>query len=78
MSALSKNYFVSSHDLKTLTEKCVYISTHNADIAITTKGNLFIKLKVKVRNRNKIIEKTVMYLISEGWKIKKTCNIFLY
>lgn len=78
MPTIPKNFFNTSEDLKVLTDKCVYISTHNADMAITSKGNLFIKLKVRTRNRNKIIEKMVSYLIKEGWKIKQTCNIFVY
>lgn len=78
MSATTTNYFKSNEDLKTLTDKCVYISTITADVAITSKGNLFIKLKCKNKNRNKIIQNLVVYLIEEGWKIKKTCSIFVY
>lgn len=78
MATSIKNYFKSNEDLKTLTDKCVYISTRTADVAITSKGNLFLKFNIRVRNRNKLIEKLILYLIEEGWKIKKTCSIFVY
>lgn len=78
MSVTTKNYFKSNDDLKILTDKCVYISTRAADVAITSKGNLFVKFKGKLKNRNKSIQKLIVYLIDEGWKIKKTCNIFMY
>lgn len=78
MSVTTKNYFKSNEDLKTLTEKCVYISTRIADVAITTKGNIFVKFNGKLKNRKKSIQQLIVYLIDEGWKIKKTCNIFMY
>jgi hypothetical protein len=78
MVTASINYFKSNEDLKTLTDKCVYISLHTADIAMTSKGNLFLKLKCKNKNKAKIIQNLVFYLIEEGWKIKKTCSIFVY
>lgn len=78
MPTTSKNYFKSNEDLKALTDNCVYITTCNADVAITIKGNLFVKFKGKLKNRNKSIQKLIIYLIDEGWKIKKTCNVFMY
>jgi len=78
MPATINNYFKSNDDLKALTDNCVYISTQAADVAITTKGNIFIKFKGKLKNRNKSIQRLIMYLIDEGWKIKKMCNVFMY
>lgn len=72
------NYFESKEDLKILTYKCVYISLNWGDVAITGKGNIFIKLKNIKCNMAENIEKIIMYLINEGWNIKKNCNVFLY
>lgn len=78
MKTKPKNYFQSKEDLKVLTEQCTYISVNVADIAITQKGNMFIKFKYRYKNLQKEIEKLVLYLLKEGWEIKRSCSIFLY
>ena len=78
MKTRPKNYFESNEDLKILTEKCIYISLSIADVAITDKGNIFIKLNNITANIGEEVEKVVIYLIQEGWSIKKSCNVFLY
>lgn len=78
MKTRPKNYFESKEDLKILTEKCIYISLCSADVAITEKGNIFIKLNNITGNIAEDVERTIVYLINEGWNIKKACNVFLY
>jgi len=72
------NYFQSKEDLKVLTQQCTYISVSIADIAITQRGNMFIKFKYGCKNIEKEVEKLLIYLLKEGWEIKRRCSIFLY
>lgn len=78
MKTRPKNYFESKEDLKILTEKCIYITLCSADVAITEKGNIFIKLNNLGNDIPKDVERIIIYLIDEGWSIKKSCNVFLY
>lgn len=78
MKVRPTNYFRSGEDLKILTTNCTYINLRNADIAITKKGNLFIKFTKSKLSHRESVEKIILYLINEGWNIKKMCNVFLY
>lgn len=72
------NFFRSAEDLKILTSDCTYINLCNADIAITKKGNIFVKLNKSKLSYKESIEKIIIYLVSEGWNVKKSCSVFLY
>jgi len=72
------NYFLSKEDLKILTQQCTYISVNTADIAITQKGNMFIKFKNRHEDIQTDVEMLLRYMLKEGWEIKKSCSIFLY
>lgn len=78
MSSSTTNYFESDEDLKTLTENCTYISLPHVHIALTDKGNIFLKFNAKQKQGNDKVVKVLKYLLEEGWKLKRNCNVFLY